>query len=97
MIIQKLGNNFDKKLFNAIATHPLQTWDWGEARKEMGIDILRLGEYEEDILKNTFQITFHPIPHTKFKIGYLPKSSIPSKEVITLFRRIRKTKQCYFL
>jgi lipid II:glycine glycyltransferase (peptidoglycan interpeptide bridge formation enzyme) len=54
----------------------------------MGIEILRLGEFNDiqtghDLsLQNTYQITFHPIPKTNFKIGYLPRSLWPSEEVL---------------
>lgn len=80
MSVQIIDTNFDKELFNSFASHPLQSWQWGEARSAMGIDVLRIGEFEKDVLTKTFQITFHPIPKTKFKIAYIPKSLWPSQE-----------------
>jgi lipid II:glycine glycyltransferase (peptidoglycan interpeptide bridge formation enzyme) len=83
MSIQIIPNTFDKTVYNALAPHPLQAWEWGEARKQMGIKILRIGEYEGTALQHVYQITFHTIPKTKYTIGYIPRSVFPSKEVLT--------------
>jgi lipid II:glycine glycyltransferase (peptidoglycan interpeptide bridge formation enzyme) len=68
--------------WNKHATHPMQSYEWGEARKKMGIELLRLGEYNHADLKNVFQMTVHSIPYSPYKIGYLPRSSAPSHEVL---------------
>jgi lipid II:glycine glycyltransferase (peptidoglycan interpeptide bridge formation enzyme) len=80
MQVQVIADSFDKHIFNSVSAHPLQSWEWGEARKKMGIDVLRLGEFSKDQLEHVFQITLHPIPYTRFKIGYLPRSVWPSKK-----------------
>ncbi len=91
MNVKIIDNNLNKKLSNEIAIHPLQSWEWGEARKKMGIEVLRIGEFNKDKLSNVYQITFHKIPfvlmHWGFyffqpKIGYLPRSEFPSKQVL---------------
>lgn len=82
MTVQIIPNTFDQHQYNSVAAHPLQSWQWGEARKKMGIDLLRLGEFEKDTLQNVFQVTFHPIPKTTFNIGYLPRSLWPSQATI---------------
>lgn len=96
MNVEIIPNIFDPTTFNKVAPHPLQSWQWGEARKKMGIDILRVGEFTGDILGNVFQLTFHKIPHTPFTIGYLPRSVIPSKEVIDcIVEEARKRKAVF--
>ena len=88
----KIIDNFDKNNWNEKAFHPLQSWNWGEARKEMGIEVLRITDS-----KNVFQITIHPIPYLPFKIGYLPRSVMPSKEVLEfLYDYGRKNKIIFF-
>lgn len=77
MKIKVVNCNFDKNEWNKKATHPLQSWEWGEARKKMGIEILRLSTD-----KNVYQLSFHKIPFTNFKIGYLPRPNFPSQEVL---------------
>ncbi len=82
MTIRTIEENFDSEVLNKVATHPLQSWEWGEARQKMGIEILRLGEFNGDQSIAVFTITFHKIPHTPFTIGYLPRSVLPSKEML---------------
>ncbi|MFH0979496.1 MAG: peptidoglycan bridge formation glycyltransferase FemA/FemB family protein [Candidatus Roizmanbacteria bacterium] len=53
--------------------HPLQSKEWEKARKQMGIEVLRLEDY---------LLTLHKIPFTNYKIGYLPRSIMPSKKVL---------------
>jgi lipid II:glycine glycyltransferase (peptidoglycan interpeptide bridge formation enzyme) len=56
--------NLTKTSFNKLATHPLQTWEWGEFRTNMGNKVVRF----------VFgQITVHKIPHTPFSVAVLVK------------------------
>ncbi len=92
MQIHILKDNFDPKKFNAMALHPLQSWEWGEARKKMGIEVLRISDN-----KDVFQITFHKIPYTNFKVGYLPRSVMPSDEILNFLREYGKTNNTVFI
>lgn len=82
MNIKLVEDNFDSKVWNTVANHPLQTWEWGEARKEMGVEVIRVGEFSETRLKAVYQLTLHKIPFTNWKTGYLPRSVFPSKDVL---------------
>lgn len=66
----------DKAFQNSLANHPLQTWEWGEARRKMDIRVEKFVDND-----SIFQMTIHPIPHLPFSIGYIPRSSSPSKSV----------------
>lgn len=79
-----------------LALHPMQTWEWGEARKQTGVEVLRLSDG-----KNIFQLTIHPlIPNRlvpNYKIGYLPRSVFPSKEILEyLYDYGKKNKIIFF-
>ena len=76
----------DKKLFDQTATHPLQSWDWGEFRKKTGVKVSRLINKEGGKARSVFQITWHKIPLTQNYIGYCPKSVIPSKEELAAIK-----------
>ena len=91
-MIKIINSPAEKNNFNELANHPLQSWEWGEARKKMGIEVLRLIEG-----KNCFQLTFHNIPYIKFKIGYLPRSIIPSKEMLIFLRDYGKKNNIIFV
>jgi lipid II:glycine glycyltransferase (peptidoglycan interpeptide bridge formation enzyme) len=79
--IKQIQPDFNKDLYNGTANHPLQSWEWGQARKEMGTQIVRIGEFKGDELQNVFLMTIHPIPKTPCKIGYIPRSVVPSEDV----------------
>lgn len=97
MLVNILDDSFDKKKFNSAAIHPLQSWEWGEARKRMGIEVLRLGEFSKDQLENVYQLTFHPIPYTGFKIGYLPRSVFPSKKTMEFLHEYGQKRKVIFI
>jgi len=75
-----------------MTNHLLQSVFWGEARKKMGIETLRI-VYG----KNAFQLTFHKIPFTNYKIGYLPRSAMPSKKVLNELYDYGKKNQVIFI
>jgi lipid II:glycine glycyltransferase (peptidoglycan interpeptide bridge formation enzyme) len=76
----------EKGAFDSAATHPLQSWAWGEFRKKTGVGLSQLA-FGEKKIENVFQITWHRIPYTKFCIGYCPKSVIPNKEEIEAIKK----------
>lgn len=69
--------DIDKDSFNEKAHHPLQSWEWGEARKKMGIEVIRIGDASD-----VYQMSLHSVPHTSYKVGYIPRSVLPNKEVL---------------
>lgn len=97
MLIKKFSDDFDRDLFNKKTPHPLQSWEWGEARRKMGIEVLRLGEFDKDSLINVYQITFHKIPYTNCKIGYLPRSHMPSQEILRFLADEGRKRKCFFI
>lgn len=91
-MIRIISDNFSPLEYNELALHPLQTWEWGEARKKTGVEVLRLSDG-----KNVFQLTFHKIPKTSFKIGYLPRSVFPTKDVLDFLYNYGKKNKIIFI
>ncbi len=87
----------DRGVFDKLASHPLQSWSWGEFRKKTGVEVLRLGKYENGKLIETAQITIHPLPFTSYTIGYFPKGGIPSGEILTELTNLGKKYNCIFI
>jgi lipid II:glycine glycyltransferase (peptidoglycan interpeptide bridge formation enzyme) len=82
--------------FDKVARHPLQSWEWGEFRKETGVGLSRLLE-KKGKTKEVFQITWHTIPYTKWCIGYCPKSIIPDNEAVNKIRQLALKKGAIFV
>ncbi len=97
MEIKIINNTFNQKIYNQKALHPLQSWQWGEARKKMGIEVLRVGEFNRDQLTNVFQLTIHKIPYINYKIGYLPRSVFPSKPILDFLLDYGKKNHLIFI
>ncbi len=72
----------ERKSFDKLAAHPLQSWAWGEFREKTGVSVIRLGRYQKGKLMETAQVTVHRIPHLPFSIGYWPKGVIPSRLMV---------------
>ncbi|MBI5619440.1 peptidoglycan bridge formation glycyltransferase FemA/FemB family protein [Candidatus Gottesmanbacteria bacterium] len=78
----------DRTIHDKAATHPLQSWAWGEFRKNMGVDVVRV---------NGWQLTFHTIPHTPFTVGYSPKGPMPTKAMLATLVKLARQKNAIFI
>lgn len=83
--------------FNRLVNHPLQSYEWGEFREKTGVRVIRRGLFEKNKLVDAFQLTIHTIPKTPFTIGYLPKGSMPTKELIEELKLIGRQEKCIFI
>lgn len=77
-----------KENFNKIATHPLQTWEWGEFRKAAGNEVVRFP---------FGQLTLHKIPFTSFKVGAFIKGPKPTREMLDRLKEVAKEKSLIFM
>lgn len=87
----------DKNAYNKAIAHPLQSWEWGQFREKTGLKVIRRGIFIKDKLINGFQLTIHPIPHTPWTIGYLPKVDAPTKEILGELLKIGTEEKCIFI
>jgi len=91
------ANIDDQKQWNTFVNHPLQTWEWGDFRKKMGIDVARLIVDEGKRVSQHWQMTFHSVPFTPFIIGYFPKGPMPDPIMINELKKIGKQKKAIFI
>src|SRR5688572_27569324 len=87
----------EKKDYNDIISHPLQTYEWGKFREETKVKVIRRGFFKNDKLVSDFQLTIHKIPKTSFTIGYLPKGEEPTAEILDELYKIGKEENCIFI
>lgn len=96
MQIREVTNN-EKKAYDRVVCHVIQSWEWGEFRKQTGVEVVRLGEFEGNKLKSAYQFTIHSVPHLNQKIGYLPKGPMPTKIMINGLALIAKQKNIAYI
>lgn len=87
----------DKLVFNKLAPHPLQMWEWGEFRETTGVKVVRYGIFKKGKLVEPIQITIHSLGILGLNIGYLPKGYMPSAELTKLLREVAKEQKCIFI
>ena len=70
-MIKLIPDTFNTQIYNSVVYHPLQSWEWGEARKATGVEILRIGEFSGSDLKKAYLMTLHNIPFTAIGISLI--------------------------
>lgn len=86
----------EKEAFNSVAAHPLQSWEWGEFRENLGQKVIRLGAFEDKKLISGYQLTIHTVPKTDYTILYLPKGPLPDKAMLETLAKIGKEEKAIF-
>lgn len=83
-----LRNGERYNMQNSFSAHPMQSAQWAEFRKKTGIETVEI---------DNIRMTIHPIPHTQWNIGYIPKGPFPTKEIVLKLKEIGKQKKCIFI
>ena len=87
----------NKIQYDKLVTHVIQSWDWGEFRKNLGLPLLRYSLSKNGKLVSAFQLTFHKIPITNQYVGYLPKGPFPDKDLADALTKIGQENNCAFI
>lgn len=69
-------------------SHPLQSEAWGQFRSVMGIDVVRLQDW---------QLTFHKLPFLPYTIGYFPKGPNITRAMLDALEKLGKEKRAIFI
>src|SRR3989344_5707281 len=95
----RLLTDHDKASFDRISTHPVQSWEWGDFRKEYGNRVVRVGVFiqrgKRDLerLVEGHQITIHRLPHTSYSVAMLLKGPVPSGQVVEFLKDFGKSEE----
>jgi len=95
--VVNIASEKDREKYNNFARHPLQSWEWGDFRKNTGVDVERFIETQDSKVISVYQITWHRIPKTKYCVGYCPKSDVPSREAIEKITESAKNRGAIFV
>lgn len=87
----------DKTAFDKVATHPLQSYAWGEWREKTKVKVERLGTWDGNKLTAGYQVTIHPLPRTRYTIGYFPRGPLPDERQIKALKEIGARNNCVMI
>lgn len=86
-----------QKQFDSVATHPLQSWAWGEFREKLGQKVIRLGQFNRGKLTDSAQFSAHKIPGLPWTVGYCPRGGMPTAEMAEAIRVEARKHNCIFV
>lgn len=87
----------DQQIWDSLVDHPMQSWAWGEFRRELGVDVVRVIECVAGKPTIPWQLTFHKIPYTPWSIGYFPKGPMPTDTMIEYLKVLGKQKNAIYI
>lgn len=96
MTIRELKTQ-DRDQYALISQHPLQSWEWGEFRSSTGVEVVRIGEFNNDKLVTGYQLTFHQVPRLSYTVGYLPKGPLPTLTMLEALKTAGKKRNTIFI
>ena len=96
-VIKILDDTIDMADYDKLAPHPMQSYAWGEVRKQTGIRVERFGAYAGDVLVAVYQMTIHKLPKVPYYIGYVPRSLVPDEQVVLFLRDWAKKQNIIFI
>ena len=96
MLIRAVRNE-ERAKYDSVVQHPLQSWAWGEFRKQTGVAVERLGFYENGQLTQGLQTTFHPIPLLGKTAGYVPKGFAPNEDQLAALKTLGEQHHALFI
>lgn len=80
----------EQPLFDQMAKHPLQSYAWGEFRKKSGVQVERLGFFDQGRLQKVLQMSFHQVPFLNRYVGYYPKGFTPDADQMAALQQLAK-------
>ena len=63
-MITRILQQKEKKIYNSLIIHPVQTWEWGDFLISQGHKVYRVGTFQKGKITSAYSINFHKIPKT---------------------------------
>jgi lipid II:glycine glycyltransferase (peptidoglycan interpeptide bridge formation enzyme) len=96
-MITRILYDEEKKDYNRVIKHPIQTWEWGDFQIGEGHKIYRLGVFENNKLISGYSVSFHQIPHTNYSIGTCLRGPVITDDMIKNVTKIAKDEKAIFV
>ncbi len=76
MIVREVREE-GKEQYNLVVSHPLQSWEWGEFRKSMGSEVVRLAAFDGGKLVSGYQLYSTTFPYTDKTVWLMLRGPMP--------------------
>ena len=89
----------EKAEYASVVHHIMQSWEWGETKELLGKETHRYGLFNDlATLYAGYQLSIHPLPAplSTWKIGYLPKCTLPNSQIIHALLEFGRAKSIIF-
>jgi lipid II:glycine glycyltransferase (peptidoglycan interpeptide bridge formation enzyme) len=96
-MITRILYNEEKEAYSKAATHPVQTWEWGDFQESQGHKVYRLGVFDQQKIISVYTVSFHRIPHTNFSIGTLLRGPAIDSDMIENIKKIAQNENAIFV
>ena len=87
----------EKKEYDRVVDHPVQTWMWGDFQASQGHRVYRIGKFEKEKLVSGFTISFHLIPRTGWSVGTVLRSKNIDETTIEQVKKIALEQKALFV
>ena len=87
----------EERGFDLHAKHPLQSFAWGEFRRQTGVEVRRLIGFDDSEMVASLQVTFHSVPKLPYTVGYLPKGLWPDEVQLQALTDLGKEEGAIFI
>ncbi len=97
MQVQLITTVAKKEEWNKLVSHPLQTWEWGEVKKEAGNEVYRFGRFNsEGKLVEALLLTGHRLPFA-YTLANSSRGHWPTLDMLIYVQKFLVPKKCIFL
>jgi lipid II:glycine glycyltransferase (peptidoglycan interpeptide bridge formation enzyme) len=96
-MITRILYDEEKKDYNRLVKHPVQTWEWGDFQVGEGHKVYRLGVFDKEKMVSAYSVSFHQIPHTDYSIGTILRGPAVDEEMLTNIRKIAADEKAVFV
>jgi len=87
----------EKKDYNRVIIHPVQTWEWGDFQIGEGHKVIRLGVFENNKIISGYSVSFHQVPHTNYSVGTVLRGPKIDHDMIENIKKIAKDENAIFV
>ena len=96
-MITRLLYSKEKKQYNKVVRHPVQTWEWGDFQISQGHQVFRLGVFDQDKMVSAYTVSFHHLPHTSYTIGTLLRGPRINAAMLSAVKKLAKQQNAIFI